>query len=270
MTNGIRATVGTELAFDAIQVSQDATSVAESFVTTPGARMELRWPHMRHAASGATHVLEPVAMIGWTGGSNPAIANDQSTRVEFDEGNLLSLMRFPAPDRREHGPQAAVGVNWTRFDPKGWHTALSLGQVWRASSEPDFTQTSGLSGTLSDVLVAGQVKFPLGLALSARGLFGLGPQVHKAEARASWAGNRLDLDATYVWLGADAAENRTSTISEWNFDASYRLGRHWTAMTDWRYDISQDRTQYAGIGLEYRNECVKFDFFGLAQLCDFD
>jgi LPS-assembly protein len=63
-----------------------------------------------------------------------------------------------------------------------------------------------------------------------------------------------------VWLGADAAEDRISTISEWSLDGRYRVSRHWSWLTNLRYDVAADDMAEAGLGVEYRNECVKVDF----------
>ena len=90
------------------------------------------------------------------------------------------------------------------------------------------------------MLVAGQVKTGNGLVLTARGLFDVTFNTTKAEARESWQNSLASLSATYIWLGRDLAENRPTTISEWAFDASYRLSRHWTGSANWRYDIASD------------------------------
>ncbi len=255
---GIRAEYHAGLAVDGFAVQQDSTALDRDTVVTPQTSLILRWPWMKTARNGAIHVIEPVAMIGWTGGDNPNLPNDESTRVEFDEGNLLSLSRFPSYDRRERGTQAALGLHWTRLGPRGGSSTFAVGQVYRETADSNFSVTSGLAGASSDFLVAGQVQTPRGLTLSARTL--LSDQafdVTKAEARAAWQMPRGGFGASYVWLGADAAEDRASTVSEWWLDGSYRFSRHWSGTADWRYDIVSDRTAEAGLGLIYRNECVQ-------------
>ncbi len=254
---GIRASVETGLSVDSFRIRQDSTSAAATTEATPRAGLTLRWPLVRDGANGARTVLEPVAMIGWVGGSNASIPNDESTRVEFDEGNLLSLSRFPAADRRERGASAAYGIGWTRFDPRGWQANLTLGHVIRDEVQPDFTRTSGLDGLNSNLLIAGQYRTAGGLALTARTLFDTSFDLTKAEARAAWVTPNLGLGASYIWLTEDPAENRTDTVSEWSLDGSYRFSRHWTGTANWRYDVSSQQTAEAGLGLQYRNECVE-------------
>ncbi|CUH62765.1 Organic solvent tolerance protein [Thalassovita gelatinovora] len=255
---GMRMEYYAGVAVDAFNVEQDSSSIDQDTVVTPQTRLTLRWPWMKAARNGSIHVIEPVAMVGWTGGSNANVPNEESTRVEFDESNLLALSRYPSYDRRERGAQAAVGLIWTRLGPHGGSSTLTLGQVYRETAESDFTISSGLSGTTSDLLLAGQLKTANGLSLSARTLLSdQGFDVSKAEARAAWQLARGGFGASYVWLGVDVAEDRSSTVSEWLLDGYYRISNHWSGTADWRYDIVSDKTAEASLGLVYRNECVQ-------------
>lgn len=253
------------LALDAVHTAQDATLTDNGYAQiTPAAAVHLRYPLIKTTNTGVTHILEPLAQIGWSGGdirtgTPPAIANDESTRVEFDEGNLLSLSRFPSDDRRERGLVGAWGVNWSRLGPE-WETHLTVGQVIRQDIHDDFSLSSGLAGKESDFLIATQLKSQSGIDLTLRTLIDAAEGLNKAEARGSWNNDRLDLGASYVWLDADPDEDRAAVLSEWNLDSAYRLNRHWTGLANWRYDIASDTTAEAGIGLEYRNECVNARF----------
>lgn len=264
LPGGVRARVQTGLAADAYFVDQAGlTSASKDTIITPSTSLQLRWPLQKVTPNGAAHVIEPMMQLAWAGGSTPNIPNDQSTLVEFDEGNLLSLSRFPETDRRERGASLAYGVHWTRLDPLGWDSTLVLGQVIRDERqlEPNgsfsFSHSSGLQDRHSDFLIAGQIKTPVGLGLSARGLFDGSQDATKASIRANWQNDLANIAATYIWLGSDLAEARPSTISEWAVDGSYRLSRHWTGSANWRYDVASDRNVTAGIGLTYTNECVE-------------
>jgi LPS-assembly protein len=187
------------------------------------------------------------------------IANDESTRVEFDEGNLLSLSRFPSDDRRERGFVAAWGVNYSRL-ANDWSTHLTFGQVLRSDTHPNFSASSGLQSKASDFLLAAKFENSLGLEFSARTLIDGIEGLNKAEARGGWHNDKLGLDATYIWLDADPDEDRANDLSEWSFDGSYRVGRHWTGLGNWRYDVASGATAEAGLGLEYQNECLRAKF----------
>ncbi|WP_010140820.1 LPS-assembly protein LptD [Oceanicola sp. S124] len=253
---GIRAEMMAGVAIDSFRTSQDVTLPDRQTGVTPMTALTLRWPMMRTTASGATQVLEPVAQIAWSGGHDLDVANDESTRLEFDEGNLLGLTRFTAPDRRERGWRGAYGVSWSHFDPTGWEGRLVLGQVVQEHPDAAFSQTSGLSSTYSDLLIAGQIVAPGGFSFSARGLFEDALDPDRAEARAAWSNARTALSASYVWLGPDPQEDRPNVISEWVVDGSYRWNDSWLTSADVRYDVADDRLAKAGFGVTWSNECV--------------
>ena len=255
---GLRAEGLVGVHADGFITRQDALPANQSGVS-PTAALTLRWPWVRTQANGVSEVIEPVMMAAWTGGSGLAVANDESTRVEFDEGNLLSLSRFPAPDRREHGLRGALGLNWTRIDPQGWDARLTFGTVYKADVDGNFSPSSGLRNSVSDLLIAGQFRNQAGLSLTARGLFNHDFNINKAEARAGWSSDRYALSASYVWLSADATENRPSNVSEWLFSSDFDLGRHLRGSLEGRYDIAADEPVSAGMGLLYANECVEVE-----------
>ena len=254
--NGLVADLRLGVSLNAFNIVQDATVAQNHSDITPHAALALRYPMTRRNGQGVVHTLEPVAQIGWTGSDRLAIPNDESTRVEFDEGNLLALSRFPQRDRRERGVVGAIGLNWARFDPTGWDANLTLGQVIRKEADVAFSSTSGLTGTSSDYLLAGQLKSQAGLALTGRGLFDDQLKFAKAELRGEWRFERGRLGGSYVWLDENAAEQRPQAVSEITLDGSYDLNRHWTASADYRYDTAASRAATAGLGLTFNNECV--------------
>ena len=251
------AQVGTT--FNFFDITQDDTFAQNHSDIAPFAAVGLSYPMARREAGGASQVLTPAVQLGWTDGSRLDIPNEESTRVEFDQGNILSLSRFPRPDRRERGTTAAVAVNWSRFDPNGWDTYVAVGQVFRSISDPAFTDTSGLSGVRSDVLLAGQIKNNAGLSLTARTLVDSNFDISKAELRGGWSFGKTTVEGTYVWLEADTAEDRTEAISEVSLDGSYDINKQWSASADVRYDVQNSTAATAGLGLTYNNECVSVD-----------
>ncbi|WP_375690632.1 LPS-assembly protein LptD [Pseudooceanicola sp. LIPI14-2-Ac024] len=257
---GVLAEFEAGAAFDRFWTGQDASLPSGASGWAPRTGLTLRWPLKKIAAGGTVHILEPVAQIAWTGGDDLLVANDESTRVEFDEGNLLSLSRFPSPDRRERGWRGAVGMNWTMFTTSGWQTRLTAGQVLRDVTDDDFHISSGLSGRSSDLLLAAQVMGPNNFGITARSIIRDWSDLTKAEARVAWINPRVALGASYLWLDDDPEENRAKTISEWTVDGTVRLNENWLASADWRFDAATRSTAEAGIGFTYINECVEMDF----------
>lgn len=260
LPGGIRAGLSTHLWVDHYLTEQDVTSDPEVSRAIPGIAAEFRYPLQRQGPAGGRTLLEPVLQFGWVGGERLRNPNDESTRVEFDEANLLTLSRFPASDRREHGATLAAGMRWLHQAPAGWSTALTFGKIWRETADADFSRSSGLTGTSSDLLLAGRFSNPLGITLSARGLLDHDGSVSKAEARAGWSNTRMDLGASYLLLSTDPDEYRDRTQSEWTFDGRYQLNRHWSTSSEARYDLADQRVDRVGLGLQYRNECIQVDF----------
>lgn len=258
-SSGLLADFEAGIGFHLFDITQDATFEQTHTEAVPRAALALRYPMLRLEKNGARQILEPLAQIAWTDGDRLDVPNDESTRVEFDEGNLLSLSRFPQPDRRERGTVMALGLHWARFDPNGWDASLTVGQVLRNTADADFSASSGLDGKSSNFLLAAQLKTPTGLRLTGRSLFDSDLNFAKAELRGNWGFARGSLGGSYVWLDSDAAEDRDSAVSEILLDGSYAINNHWAVNTNWRFNVADDRAATAGLGLSYNNECVAVD-----------
>ncbi len=257
--NGLVADVQAGVTVNVFDITQDASFDQNHADVAPQAAVALRYPLLRRGKDGVTQLLEPVAQLGWVRGNRLDIPNDESTRVEFDEGNLLALSRFPRPDRRERGVIAAIGLNWARQNPNGFDTHLTFGQIFRNEADPDFSASSGLIGKSSSYLVAGQIKTDTGLTLSGRTLFDKQFELAKAELRGNWGFARGGIGGSYVWLDADAAEERDAAVSEILLAGNYQINTHWRLNADWRFNLADDRSATAGVGVMYTNECVDVD-----------
>ncbi|MFV2053002.1 LPS-assembly protein LptD [Aliiroseovarius sp. YM-037] len=256
--NGMVAAVLGQLDADYFAVAQGGPGEEEGFFHSATIGTELRWPMARSGANGVSHLLEPVVQVLWTDENLRNVPNEDSTLLEFDEGNLYSLSRFPGGDVLERGLRANVGLTWTRYDPKGWSMGLTVGRIFRADDLGQFTAGSGLPGTSSDWLAALQLKLPGNISILNRALFDDRLEFTRNETRLDWRSERVALASSYIWMDAAPAENRPET-SEWSLDGAFRINENWTGKADWRFDFIADRAARAGIGLEYENECVKVD-----------
>lgn len=228
----------------------------DSLVTriTPTAQAELRWPFAATTARGITHIVEPIVALNWSETYGGDVANEDSTRVELDEGNLFSAAHYPGDDGREGGPRMAYGVSWSHFDG-GNRSQVMLGRVYSGNPSA-FSKSSGLSTAHSDWLVAGQMRWDNGLSITGRTLLSADFVATKTEARIDWTNDKVDLGASYVWLDVDVDEDRTDSVSEWAFDASYQINPAWQISLDGRYDVAGNELAQAGAGVVWRNECV--------------
>lgn len=258
MANGIEVTGLGEATADFYSISQDAVYGGNSARFHGAAAVELRWPWLR-ATAGASHVIEPIAQLIWSPSTDETLPNEDSALVEFDEGNLFSLNRFPGSDATERGARANLGVSWTRYDPDGWSLGATLGRVVRVKNLNQFGVASGLDGRSSDWLAAVQVSMASGLQVTNRLVFDDSFDMTKGEVRLDMAKDRYGISSGYVWAVADVTENRPDPTSELAFDAYYKLSDGWTGKASGRYDFEASRATKAGLGLEFKNECVVVD-----------
>ena len=228
----------------------------------PTAGAELRWPWTRGGAGGRAQVIEPVAQLLWT----PEAAADQdqpideSTQLEFDEGNLFALSRFPTTDATEAGLRANLGLTYTISDPAGWSVDMTAGRILRAEDLGQFEGFEILDGTRSDWLLS------LGATIAdfdilARALFDEEFGYDRFETRFALdlAALGLGLGGTYTWLAASEAEGRRDTLEEWRIDGDWDINRRWSAAADIRYDLRLDRSAESRLAVEYRANCVTLD-----------
>lgn len=256
---GIEATVLGEATADAYTIAQDAVFDGKTTRTHGNAGVELRWPWVKAGAGGATHVIEPVAQFIWASSDAEALPNEDSVLVEFDEGSLFALDRFPGSDAVERGPRANVGISWTRYDPDGWSMGVTLGRVYREADLGQFGPASGLGGMRSDWLAGVTFTLSNQVALTARAVLDDDLGLTKGEARVTYNGQATALSGSLIYVVADPLENRPEPTREVTFDARRKLGPNWTAKLSGRYDFVADRGTVAGLGVEFLNECLRFD-----------
>lgn len=257
---GLRAEGTAGLIGDIFNIRQDSNFEDVESQISPFSTLALRYPMTKVEKGGATQFLEPIVQLAYTGSSQLDVPNEESTLVDFDDGNLLSLSRFPGPDRRERGLVGAYGFNWARVAPKGWESGITVGQVIRDEEEEDFTISTGLDGNYSNYLVAGQLKTRNGWAVTARTLFNDSFDFTKAEFLGSYRHKRGRISGSYIWFTEDPEEDRFEDTSEIFLDGRVKVGDNWTAKSDFRYDFEEARASEAGVGLSYFNECVEVNF----------
>ncbi|MBV1868507.1 MAG: LPS assembly protein LptD [Marinosulfonomonas sp.] len=257
--NGMVGRIGGEITGEAYYIAQDSTFPQFASYMTPALEAELRWPMVRSAKNGVTMALEPVVHLAWTDKIGSNVPNEDSTLVEFDEGNLFALNRYPGDDRYERGFRATAGLTWTRYDPDGWSLGLAVGRVVRAEDLNQFTRASGLDGAKSDWLVSAQLKLDTKLSVTSRAQFDDSLSFTKSETRLQWATDKLTMAANYSWIIPDTAENRPDQTSQLNLDGTYWLNDNWRARGDVRYDFEATKATRAGLGLRFQSDCVQVE-----------
>ncbi|TRD22999.1 LPS-assembly protein LptD [Palleronia caenipelagi] len=249
-----------ELRASYFTISDDDTFDDDITRLSAGIATELRWPLQRTNPGGTHQLLQPVVQIAYSDTSEDDIPNEDSVIVEFDEGNLFSMSRYPGDDAVETGLRANLGLSYTTLNRDGYGVTLGFGKVFRDSDDDNrFVETSGLSGDKSDWLAAVRFQLSDGFDLTSRAILDEDFEPHKAETRVAWRNDRVDLTGSYVWLEAEPEENRFDDIHEIILDGEVRLSRHWVGRFNGRYDLEEETAADAEFGLTYRTECLEVD-----------
>jgi LPS-assembly protein len=258
LDSGIQLAFLGETAADFYNISQDAIYAGAKTRVQGALATELRWPWVKSDAQGVSQLFEPVAQLVLASNGQSSIPNEDSALVEFDEGNLFALSRFPGSDAVERGSRVNLGFNYLRTDPKGWTFGVTAGRVIRSKDLLQFSTASGLDGIRSNWMAAWQLDMAK-FSLTNRILFDDDFSVTKAEFATSYTGDRFSLTTGYVHTLADINESRYNPISELTLSSGFQFNQNWTGRLASRYDFENERTANASAGLTFRNECLLVD-----------
>ena len=259
LNNGMIAGVLGDATGDFYVIGQDAVYAGSKVRLHGTIGAELRWPLIKSGKTGVTQVIEPVVQLVFSPNGTEKLPNEDSALVEFDEGNLFALNRYPGSDATERGVRANLGVSYLRTDPAGWTLGVTAGRVLRVDDLGQFSAASGLNGINSDWMTSWQLSVPGGLGITNRLIFNDDLTLTKGELLAAVTADRYGLAAGYVYAVADLAENRPDPTSELTVYSTYKITSNWTAQFANRYDFQAERAAKAGLGLTYRNECLLVD-----------
>lgn len=255
MPGGIVAAVLGETRLDSFEVRDDAVyGGAHTRIWGAGA-VELRWPWLRATAAGQ-QVLEPIMQLAWASGHRSGVPNEDSRLVDFDEGNLFSLNRFPGNDAVETGRRLTLGLSLTQVSAEGWSIGLTGGRVFRSAAVPGFSAASGLDGSTSDWMIGATLESPGGLQIAGRMIAQDDLTVTRGEVHAAYVNDRLSISTGYITSIADTAEDRADRVDDIVLAGSYQFTPNWSGTASGRYDFGTESPSHMDLGLSYRNECV--------------
>lgn len=260
LPGGVLGAVGLNLGLDHFRLSDTGGAFGGQVSrVTPNVMAELRWPLVRSDGNGVRHVIEPVAQVIWGRDRLAGLPVEAGRMPEFDEGNLFGLNRFPGAESREAGLRANLGATWTRHDPDGWSSTLTLGRIWRQRDLGQFSGATPMAGGKSNWLLAGSLDTMDGLSLSNRSHFSSDFKLTRTAFELDWTTETYGISTSYMRILANPFEERAVSASEWSFEGTRQLNEFWTGRVGWRYDIAQNRAARALVGLNYQNECLRVE-----------
>jgi LPS-assembly protein len=224
----------------------------------------------------ATVVLEPLAqlavspnakqiVIGRDASGNPVYLNEDSATFEFDETNLFRTDKFPGYDLYEDGTRLNVAARGSVLWDDGRRASLLVGRSFRSQSNKIFRTGSGLRGTASDWIVAGDAQPMKGVSLFARTRLDADTlKVHRIEAGANaqtkWASGFVRYLSNDAEITGVSSNSLTGGKQE-NLDVGGEtyFGKNWGASLYGSRDMVSNAWAVRDIGVFYHDDCVRVD-----------
>ena len=258
--NGIVLDVDSEIETSQYNVAQYQSVSQNTTRFSAASAIGLRWPLSRQLQDGGLQLIEPRIQLVGLADQAQNILNQDSTRVEFDEGNLFRFNRAPGFDQTETGARLNIGVSGSNRYVSSTTIGWQVGRVYRQDNLNKFSSTSGLSGSISDWLFVGSLETASGIELITRALLKNAGDVNKIEARIKWQNDIQKIAATYVGLSADSLEDRATSLSSLALDWQYNFTPNWRSTSGFQFDSTIGKLSKLGFGLRYANECMNIDF----------
>ncbi|MDT2076167.1 MAG: LPS assembly protein LptD, partial [Planktomarina sp.] len=254
--NGVVLDVGSQVETSQYVVRQHAEVDPNITRISTAAAVGLRWPLSRRLKDGGLQRIEPRIQLVGMNSQSEKIPNQDSTRVEFDEGNLYNFNRSPGLDQIETGTRINIGVSGSNHYKTNTKIGWEIGRVYREDGFEKFSKASGLSGFVSDWLVVSSIETPSGIELVARALLKNLGNIQKAEARMAWENSIHKIAATYVGLSADTKEDRATSLSSLALNWQYGFAPNWQSVSDFQFNATNGKLSKLNLGLKYANECL--------------
>ncbi|MGB8601480.1 MAG: LPS assembly protein LptD [Rhizomicrobium sp.] len=233
------------------------TTSSDSHYTWRGmttAALDWRWPFISSGKSGRSIIFEPIAqLIAAPYGGNPkTITDEDSYSLHIDDNNIFSFDQVPGHDLIDSGPRANVGFRLeNRFD--GGYVEALLGQSLRLKADPIYEESSGESGTTSDLIGRFSIRFPPYVDLTHRIDYDENTgKVRRDEVYLTGNYGKSSLQLNYVQL---SASDDISAREELSTQAAVNVYENWQVFAAIRRDLIADQTLTTEYGMGYEDEC---------------
>ncbi len=223
------------------------------------AGVDVTWPFYRRVG-GTSIVLEPIAQlaVGNRADLDPRLPNEDSQIFEFDATNLFRYNRSLGFDIYEGGNRLNVGGRATVTTANGLGGNILVGQSFTSSNDPTIPTRTGLGGTRSDYIVAGELTPLQGLTLFARTRLDRDDlTAHRVEAGADIILPRANGFIRY--LREDQPPNGGPPIDDLDFRGEVFLTRNWGVSIYGVRDLQDGSWRQRDLGLIYQDDCTRIE-----------
>ncbi len=232
--------------------------------------IDVSWPLVGEFAGGNQRLTPRIQFVATSPVDNVDIPNEDSRAFELEDGNIFSLNRFPGYDRFEDGARITYGVDYA-FDRPGLAITTSIGQSYRLDDRPQlFTNGSGVTGRVSDLVGRTTVAFRSFIRLTHR--FRLDKDnlaIRRNEIDATVGSRRTYATIGYTRLNRDIATlgEDLRDREEVRIGGRVQVARYWSIfgsaivdLTDAEEDPTAITDGFTAIrhrlGVAYEDECL--------------
>ena len=117
-----------------------------------------------------------------------------------------------------------------------------------------------MNGTISDFLLSAEYVAQNKFSVSGRTLLDHNIFPNRAEALSTYAWDQVSLSTGFSFLPKSISQNRKNDIAELRLSTDYQFDDEWLYSAGVRYDLSNDKTAEASIGILFDNECTNVEF----------
>ena len=203
-----------------------------------------------------TVILEPLLQVALSPDTRtqPLVANEGSSVLEFDETNLLRADKFPGFDLYEGGQRVNVGARATVLHDDGRAVSLLVGRSFRAEPDPQFPKRSGLQPTSSDWIVAAEGTPVRGFNFFTRARF----DPKNWDLQRVELGMNVDFDRAqgFVRYLRDNQDITGVQREDLDFAGEVMIAGNWGVTFAGVRDVESDVWRRQEVGALYRDDCL--------------
>jgi LPS-assembly protein len=230
----------------------------------PQVKVDWRYPFARELGN-VRHVVEPrVALVASTPKLNTwRIPNEDSLDLELDDTTIFEENRYPGRDRVDDGMRIVYGLNNSLFANRGGKAEVFIGQSYRFFGEDNFTDTSGLRHSQSDLVARVRISpgpyFSLVYRLRASTKF---ENIRRQEVVASGGIPALRASVSYIDLNDEVGNAEFSRRRQVHIAASSQITPNWSVAGGASFDLVSTRPQPFSMSFQgqYQDECCTIRF----------